>query len=103
MTTRLTRPQALAVADLFAGLGWTVRVEHCGFFAALSEVEHDDRWEVHLRRNNPRAGNHHLHIVTHPVTTAREAKLIARLAAGTANDRDRAALARIAAERADEN
>lgn len=93
----MTREQASEVAAMFREIGGfsSINVGQVGGeFAAPTNP-----WNVELWCVNARAGNRNLEIVKTPVS-AKEAKLIAKQAKGKANERDRAALNRMAAERA---
>ena len=88
----MTLDQANATAKMFDGMGFSrVEVSEFGFATG--------NYEVYLWSINPKAGNRTAHLVKHPVSDPMEAKLIGKVAKGKANDRDKAALTRIAAER----
>lgn len=92
----MTRDEANATASMFAGMGFTnVDVDETGSY-------NSGNWEVVLWSINAAAGNRNSYAVRTPVTSAKEAKLIAKIAKGKATDRDREALSRIAAEKAND-
>lgn len=105
----MTQDQAVAVAAMFREIGGftEVRVSQQGGEFALP----GNPWEVQLWAVNAAAGNRNLTVVRDPVSPTDDApappanlaaaKRIARLAKGKATARDRAALARIAAEKDD--
>lgn len=97
----MNRQQAIEVANLFREIGGfsEVRVDHRGFYSTITpELENDGRWEVQLWSVSAKAGNRNITKVEHAVEM-KEAKLVAKQAKGKANERDKAALARMAAER----
>jgi hypothetical protein len=94
--------QAMEAAEIFRAIGGftKVEVEHPGFYSRQTpEIENDGTWRVNLWCVNAKAGNKTVEFVTDAVTE-KSAKLIAKVAKGKATDRDRAALSRMAAERA---
>ena len=89
----MTWESAKAVAEKFRELGGFSRVE-------ISEFGFDSGcWCVELWSVNPKAGNRNLHTVDQVPMSAKEYALIKKTAIGKATDRDKAAMARIAAER----
>ena len=90
----MTFESAKAVAAKFKELGGFSKVDYTefGFESGC--------WTVELWSLNAKAGNRTLYSVDHVPATAKEYALIRKAALGKANERDRAALARIASEKA---
>jgi len=98
----MTLDQAKQIAGLFRSIGGFTSVEIRQPGGDMAGP--DSPWSVELWSVNSRAGNRNLTMVRDaaevPDMTA--AKRIARVAKGKATERDRAALARIAAEKEEE-
>ncbi len=94
----MTRDQAIAVQVIFRSIGGfsEVRLAVVG-----GEFGDQNSCQVELWSVNARAGNRNLTVVC-DVVAEKEAKLIAKQAKGKASERDKAALSRIAAARAEE-
>lgn len=94
---------AKKVADQVTAIGGfsNVEVDHHGFYAALTEaVKVDGKWMVNLWRGCAAAGNRNLYSIRDLPRDEKHLKLLAKEAKGKATDRDRAALGRIASEKA---
>lgn len=93
----MNRDEASRVAESFRQLGGfsSVRVEQVGGEFALPT----NPWTVELWSVNARAGNRNLTVIREVPANLAEAKRLARQAQGKATARDKAALARIAAEK----
>lgn len=102
----MTFNDAKKAAEMFRTIGGfaEVKVEHFGWVCWESPEETeaaraDDKWYVELWSVNAKAGNRTLTRVDALPSSDREAKLIAKAAKGKATERDRAAMARMRAER----
>lgn len=97
---KLSAAAAKIIADKFSEAGKFTKVEvhETGVYEGDTKGEAGD-YEVHLWNINAQAGNRNLEVVKHVPANEREFKLLVKKALGKANDRDRAALGRIAAER----
>ena len=89
----MTHESAEKVAETFKLLGGFTKVE------CMERGYDSGCWCVELWLVNAKAGNRNLYTVCHTPATEKEYKLIRKTALGKANERDAAALARIAAER----
>lgn len=97
----MNRNQANEMKAAFESIGGFSRVlvEHHGF-AMGNSADNDGQWRVELWHVNERSGNRNLTCVREYTVNKKQIALIAKDAMGKATARDKAALARIAADAA---
>jgi hypothetical protein len=94
---------AKKVAEAVRAIGGftEVQLEHYGFLAEITDAaKNDGRWSVELWSVNARAGNRTCYSIRDMPRDEKHLKLLIKAAKGKATERDRAALGRIASERA---
>lgn len=101
----MNRSQAIEMQTAIAAIGGftSVEVEHHGFISVVTpEIENDGRWCLYLWAVNAQSGNRNCEMITEYTADAKTIGRVARVAKGKATKRDRDAMARIAAEKAND-